>query len=107
MESFSFTMERELQFEVGGRRSVGKLRIGGIEKTDAGDPDAFWSCCWSLDEIHPTKGKIYGIDPLDAFLNCIQFLKLLIERHKESGYRVWWNAEGDDGGLCSPNESKG
>jgi hypothetical protein len=102
MESFNFTLEREVSIEIRGRRSTGKLRVGGIEKTDSADPDGFWVCYWSLDEIHPSVGKIYGVDALDALLNCIQFLRTLIERHKEAGYRVWWNAEGDDAGLVPP-----
>jgi hypothetical protein len=99
--SFDFVIERELNFEIEGKRSRGKLRVGGIEKANATDTEALWVCYWSLDEIHPTKGRIYGVDPLDSFLSCTQFLKTLIDQHKAIGYRVWWNEEGDDAGLVA------
>jgi hypothetical protein len=104
--SFDFVLERDLNFEIEGKFSQGKLRVGGIERNPAADGDALWICYWSLDEIHPARGKIYGVDPLDAFLNCTQFLKSLIERHKAIGYRVWWNEVGDDGGLTEPVEQQ-
>jgi hypothetical protein len=106
MISFNFTLERDLHFEIGGRRSTGKLRVGKIEKTDRADPGGFWVCYWSLDEIHPSEGKIYGVDALDSFLNCIQFLQMLVARHKAAGYRVWWNVEGDDAGLVPPSTNE-
>ncbi|SRR6266404_9800372 len=106
MEALNFTLERNLNFEIAGQRSVGKLKVGGIEKCDGAGVGGFWVCYWSLDEIHPNRGRIYGVDALDAFLNCIQFLKVLIARHEELGYRIWWNEAGDEAGLVAPAATK-
>lgn len=97
LKDIGFT--RELHFRIRGVESLGLLCIGGIEKCLTEQNNSLWLCYWSLSQIHPEKGKIYGVDPLDAFLNCTQFIICLITEHKEAGYEVWWNVEGDHAGL--------
>lgn len=101
------TFSREMHFRIKGVESLGRLLVGGIEECKSEAKRGFWVCYWSLSNIHPEKGKIYGVDPLDALLNCIQFIIRLIEHHKEVGYEVWWNTEGDVGGLVPPVEGIG
>jgi hypothetical protein len=104
MDFKEITFSRKLHFRVRGVKSQGLLCIGGVEKCKDKKKDGFWVCYWSLFKIHPEKGKIYGVDALDAFLNCIQFIIRLIEEHRKAGYEVWWNVKGDLAGLTSVRE---
>ena len=95
MKELEFKIERQLSFRVRGQLKSGKLCIGGLQKDSRSERDSPWICFWSLSEIHPETGNIYGEDPLDALLNCVRFLINLIEKHKSNGIEVWWNREGD------------
>jgi hypothetical protein len=96
---FTFRIQRELHFRIRGVSSRGVLALGGLKQEASGGREGGWTCFWSLDNIHPKVGKIYGEDPLGALLNCINFLTTLIKEHEDLGWQIWWLQEGDRGGL--------
>jgi hypothetical protein len=99
MNTFAFKLERELHFRVGGEHSTGKLTVGGVSWVEAKKK---WACEYSLAHINPEGGRIYGTDPLDALSKALDFLSSLIRGSEEDGLIVWWQTEGDHGGLTFP-----
>src|SRR4051812_19588600 len=93
----NFTIKREINVAAKGEIFMGDLTVGGIEV--AKSDDSKWVCYWSFPVIHPKVAVIYGADPLDALFNCIQFLIVLIEKHKKIGYEIWWLEKEDNAGL--------
>jgi hypothetical protein len=105
MNELTLPFERKLHIRSDGRETMGLLRIGSPDP-QVRNGKGFSVCYWSFAEIHPEIGKIYGLDPLDAFLNCVDFIRQLIQKHKTIGSTVWWQEEGDDGGLGLTQEGR-
>jgi len=58
-----------------------------------------WGCRVFLSEVMLREHIVYGVDEIDAIANSIRYLKMLIAKHKEMGWKIWWIEEGDDGCL--------
>src|SRR5579859_5901107 len=94
MSSFS----RKLNFRLCERSWSGNAVISGpVEEPAKGDHLACWYCFFELSEICPIPGKVYGEDSIDAFINALKQIHTLIQKHRELGYEVWWETEGDGG----------
>ena len=94
-----FRLERELQFRIGGEHSTGKLFVGDLTWQE---DRKRWACHWSLAQVHPEVGRLYGADPLDALTATLDFLSSLIRGSEDDGLIVWWQTEGDHAGLTFP-----
>ncbi len=99
MNPLPFKLERELHFRIGGQPSTGKLIVGGVVWVE---PKKKWACEYSLAHVDPEGGRIYGADPLDALSKALDFLSSLIRGSEDDGLIVWWQTEGDHGGLTFP-----
>ena len=99
MNAIEFRLERELQFRIGGEHSTGRLFVGDLTWHEERQ---HWTCHWSIAHIHPEIGRLYGPDPLAALTKTLDFLSSLIRGSEEDGLVVWWQSEGDHGGLTFP-----
>ena len=73
MNEIDFSLQRELNTCIDKGIKSAFLRIGGIRHVPAdGKKCECWECHWSLPLLYPTEGKVLGVDPLDALLNCLQ-----------------------------------
>jgi len=95
----TFRLDRELHFRVGGEHATGKLCVGDLTWQEE---EQRWACQWSLAHVHPEVGRIYGADPMAALMATLDFLSILIRRSEDDGLIVWWQTEGDHGGLTFP-----
>jgi hypothetical protein len=101
MNEMSFKMEREVHVRLKGREFTETFSIQGFSKKNKeGDLDECWVCSCSFPLLFSQSTNICGEDPLNAFMNCLAFLRRLIQGHKSLGYEIWWIEEGDDGGLA-------
>jgi hypothetical protein len=99
MKNIDFRLERDLNFRIGGEHSTGKLFVGDLVWQE---DKKRWACHWSLAYVHPEIGRIYGLDPLAALTNTLDFLSSLIRGSEDDGLIVWWQKEGDHAGLVFP-----
>jgi hypothetical protein len=99
MKTIEFRLERELHFRIRGNYSTGKLFVGDLAWQE---DRKCWACHWSLAYVHPEVGRIYGADPLAAVTRTLDFLSSLIRGSEADGLVVWWEFEGDHGGLVFP-----
>jgi len=93
------TLERTLSFVIRGEIVTGKLFVGDLEWAE---DKQHWICHWSISHIHPEIGRLYGKDPLDAFVKTLDFLSSLIRGSELDGLQVWWFEKGDHAGLTFP-----
>jgi hypothetical protein len=102
----TFSVERRLKYIEGGEEMIANLQITGPENlTSAEGMAERWHCRWSLTPVHPTGGRCYGEDPLQAITNCLAFLRLLFADYNRKGLSIFWFKEGDLGGFeLSRNE---
>ena len=106
MNETSFKIEREVHVRMNGRQSTEKFSIGGLRKKDKeGKLAECWVCSCSFPLLFSQPANICGEDPLNAFMNCIRFLRGLIQNHKTLGYEISWIEKGDDGGLTERSDS--
>jgi hypothetical protein len=94
------TFTRDIHFAVARQGSVsalqiGRLQVGPIEEIGPGR----FCCHFTISHFHEPVGNIYGEDPLDAFENCLVFLRKLITGFEEDGHELWWQEEGDHCGI--------
>jgi hypothetical protein len=95
MSAADFQFERPLHFVIAGRHETGHVRIGPIEKMESGK----WACYWSISQVHPEPGRLWGDDPLQAFNRVMHVVGRLLRGSEEDGLVVWWQFEGDHGGF--------
>jgi hypothetical protein len=95
----SFRLERELHFRIRDEHSTGTMFIGDLVWLQDRNR---WACHWSLAHVHPEVGRMYGTDPLEALTNTLDFLSSLIRGSEDDGLILWWQVEGDHGGLTFP-----
>lgn len=97
----AFELVRDVHIRVRGRHRRGKLVIGAPKrKPHNGKLAPTWACSYAITGIDDVGTEICGEDPLDALVNCLRFVRKLIEKHKSIGYEVWWLEEGDNGCLA-------
>jgi len=84
---------------IGGQRVTGKLFVGDLVFQEGKNR---WACHWSLSHLHHGVSLIYGKDPLDALINTLDFLSTFIRGSEIDGYGIWWQSEGDNGGVRFP-----
>jgi hypothetical protein len=95
----AFPVQRKLSFEIRGRKGEGTLYVGAPTwYADRGK----WGCQWSLSFVHPETGVTYGHDSLDALINTLDFLSMLIRGSEDDGLVVCWQKEGDHAGVAFP-----
>ena len=94
-----FKIERELNFRIGGKHCTGKVIVGDLTWQEERKR---WACHFSLAYVHNEVARIYGRDPLGAIINTLDFLSILIRGSEDDGLIVWWQMEGDHGGLTFP-----
>jgi len=99
LNTIEFRLERELHFRIGGEHSTGNLYVGDLTWQE---DKKRWACHWSLAVVHPEVGRIYGADPIAALTATLDFLSILIRGSEDDGLVVWWQTEGDHGGLTFP-----
>ena len=93
------TFTRNLFFEINGELKKGEIII----MEPIWDPErGKWACYWSISFIHPEFFRFHGDDPLSAHLTTIDFISSLIRGSQADGLNVWWNYEGDHGGMTFP-----
>ena len=97
MEDIVLNFRRELTFSRGGKISKGELSIPRIVFL----PDKRqWGCHWSISFIKPEPTQYTrGDDPLQALTRALQAVSLLLRDSGIPDLKVWWQAEGDNGGL--------
>ena len=91
--------ERELQFTIKGEVLTGKLRI---QKLSFSEEKQRWECHWSLDHLYPEPIKFTGDDPLQALTRTLDFASSFIRGSELDGCKIFWQFEGDHGGLTFP-----
>ena len=99
MKEITLNFERELQFTLHGERRTGFLRI---EKLLFSPEQGRWECRWSLDHIYPETVSFRGDDPLQALATTLDFASSLIRGSELDGAGIFWQYEGDHGGLTFP-----
>ncbi|SRR6266550_3978332 len=95
-QTIDVRFERELQFMIRGERKTGTLFVGDLRYDSE---RRRWGCHWSLSFVHPEIGRLFGDDPLDAFVTTLDFVSSLIRGSEQDGLVVWWRYEGDHAGL--------
>ena len=95
----SIQFRRKIKFKFGGVEKDGELFAGNVKWSEEKEK---WACSWSVSEIHPEIGVLYGSDPLDALIRTLDFLSILIRGSEEDGLAVWWSQPGDHCGLQFP-----
>ena len=58
-----------------------------------------WACVWSMDYLFERGGHVYGMDPLDAIINCLRMAESLMRSASQDGVEIWWLDEGDKGQI--------
>ncbi len=86
--------ERTLNFKKDGKSFSGVLRVLSIQQTS----EKKWTCRWSLDFLCQ-NGAVHGDDPLHALTNCLFVASRLIRESGKDGVQVFWQYQGDYGGL--------
>jgi|SRR5208282_3823337 len=94
-----FRLHRRLSFEVRGRLAEGEIFVGDIQCCPE---KGKWACHWSISHIHPEVGRIYGRDAMEALTKTLDFLSSLIRGSESDGLRIWWQEDGDHGGIAFP-----
>jgi hypothetical protein len=94
-----FSVRRTLTFKIQDRISLGELFIGDIHFFE---PKMKWACHWAISFINPEISRMYGRDPLDALLTTCDFVSSLIRGSERDGLHLWWQTEGDYGGMFFP-----
>ena len=98
-EFFSLRLERVLHFQLSDQETTGTLFVGDIRWQEEKKK---WVCHWSLSNVHPEIGQIYGDDPLDALIKTLDFLSVLIRGSENDGLIVWWQNRNDHAGILFP-----
>jgi len=97
MDDIVLNFRRELTFSGGGKISKGELNIPRIVFLPERQQ---WGCHWSITFIKPEPTQyIYGDDPLQALTRTLQAASALLQDSGIPDLKVWWQTEGDDGGL--------
>ena len=92
----SFELRRTLNLsEHGGVRAI-ILCIHAPRRASAGQA---WASECSIEGVLPNPRRIYGEDPLDAFLNCVSFCRETLRGFNSENHLVWWLEKGDEGGI--------
>src|ERR1035438_1191103 len=97
MDDITLNFRRELTFSAGGKISKGELNIPKIVFL----PDKQqWGCHWSISFIKPEPSQyIRGDDPLQALTRTLHTVSALLRDSGVPDLKVWWQTEGDNGGL--------
>ena len=98
-QSTDLAFERELTFVIRNERQKGRIFDGNPEWLEQKNK---WACHWSISHIHPELGRMYGLDPLDAFTKTLDFLSSLIRGSEQDGLQIWWREPGDHAGITFP-----
>ena len=96
METIHLNFERELKFQKNQKCFKAKLAIKRIEYLI---DKSRWVCFWSMDYLCQDGGVAYGLDPLDAFTNCLCIVEDLIRNEIKDKTDIWWQYKGDNGGI--------
>jgi hypothetical protein len=100
-------VERQLKYIEAGQEMSVNLQIEGPEHIASAEGMAErWYCRWSLTPLHPTGGRSYGEDPLQAITNCIAFLRHLFANYDRRGLSIYWLQKGDLGGFELSRQSQ-
>ena len=99
MNEVLLNFRRELTFSKDGSISKGEINIPKIvfipEKKQ-------WGCYWSISFIKPDSRQcIFGDDPLQALSRTLEIASSLLQDSGIADLKVWWQFEGDNGGLTS------
>jgi|SRR5882762_3672686 len=92
-------LERTLTFVIRSEVRAGSLFVGDLQWAETKNK---WVCHWSISHIHPEMGRMYGSDPLDAFIKTLDFLSSLIRGSELDGLQIWWRERGDHAGMTFP-----
>lgn len=104
MSPLNITLERELNIKFRDQSAhKAKLVIGEIVFVEARHQ---WGCYWYIDIIHTKQSKIYGDDPLHALTTCLDLVSAFIRGTELDGWTIYWQKEGDHGGLTFPLSEK-
>ena len=97
-------LTRDLNFRIKGEHCTGQLRVGDVVWLEE---KKRWVCYWSLAYVHPEEGHFYGEDALQAWTRTLDFISSHIRGNEADGLKVWWQYEGDHGGLTFPQCERG
>ena len=61
-------------------------------------PDG-WTCVWNCEFIHPLNREICGPDEMSSYYYCLRVIEQFFKNLVQSGYQIWCENEGDNGGF--------
>ncbi len=96
MREIPLNFVRDLHFVIRNEPRVGKLSIHRLVYSEAKQA---WECQWSLDHLYPETVSFTGDDPLEALTRTLDFAASFIRGSERDGFKVYWQYEGDNGGL--------
>ena len=99
MREIQLNFVRELHFLIHNEPRTGKLSIHRLVFSEAKQK---WECHWSLDHLYPDTVSFTGDDPLQALTRTLDFAASFIRGTEKDGFKVYWQEEGDNGGLTIP-----
>src|SRR5258707_4265291 len=104
MSPSNTTLERELNIKFRDQpMHKGRLVIGEIVFVEQKKQ---WWCFWFMDLIHTKRSKVYGDDALHALTTCLDLVSTFIRGTERDGWTIYWQKEGDHGGLTFPLSEK-
>jgi hypothetical protein len=104
MSEIPLNLNREFTFLLNGSQKKGWLRL---RKLYFDETKAQWRCDWSLDYLYPNTVHFSGDDPLQALTRTLDFASSLIRGSIIGGDRLYWQYDGDLGGLDFPQSESG
>ena len=92
----NFELRRSLNLSENGRVRTVTLIIHALRPTSTNDA---WTCECAIERIVTKPTRIFGVDALDSFLNCISFCRESLRNFNSEDRLVWWLEKGDEGGI--------
>ncbi len=99
MREIPLNFVRELHFVIRNEPRIGKLSIHRLVFSKSKQQ---WECHWSLDHLYPETVSFTGDDPLQALTRTLDFAASFIRGSESDGSKVYWQYEGDNGGMSFP-----
>jgi hypothetical protein len=90
---------RKLTFSIEGSVSIGEINIPKIVFLPERQR---WGCHWSISFIKPDSSQyMTGDDPMEALTRTLELASSLLRDSGIPNLKVWWQFEGDNGGILS------
>jgi hypothetical protein len=99
MRDIQLNFHRKLTFSIDGIVSIGEISIPKIVFLPERQK---WGCHWSISFIKLDPSQyIIGDDPMEALTMTLECVSSLLRDSGIPNLKVWWQFEGDNGGIFS------